>query len=146
MAIIVILVGILVVVAAIAKLVFMVTLFLAPPFGTIAYFALFGFFPKGGALALLSTLMALKLAFCVMLFLAQQRFVQNKGLVLLVLTVTGHEHRDHVPDRHRAVRAGEHHRCHRRDHRRHRRDRLGVVTLVIAIIAVVRSARFDRAD
>lgn len=85
-AVVVILVGILVVVAAVAKLVLMVTLFLAPPFGTIAYFALFGFFPKGTALAVLSTLMALKLAFCVVLFLAQQRFAQNKGLVLLVLT------------------------------------------------------------
>ncbi len=84
--IIVILLGIVLLIFAIAKLILMVSLFLAAPFGTIAYFALFGFFPKGAALAVLAVLMALKLAFCILLVLAQQRFVQNKGLVLLVLT------------------------------------------------------------
>lgn len=144
-AIIVILVGILVVIAAIAKLVFMVTLFLAPPFGTIAYFALFGFFPKGSSLALLSTLMALKLAFCVMLFLAQQRFVQNKGLVLLVLTalftnvVITFLHGIvpsvlvSITDAVAAIIVGI------------VAIVWAVIMLIISIIAVVRSARFDRA-
>jgi hypothetical protein len=85
-AIIVVIVGIILAIVAIAKLVLMLSLFLAPPFGTVAYLATFGFFPKGQALAVLSISMALKLAACVMLVLAHQRFVQNKGLVLLLLT------------------------------------------------------------
>jgi hypothetical protein len=71
---------------ALAALLLMVSLFLAVPFGTIAYLAAFGDFATGRAAALLSLLMALKLAFCVFLVIAQQRFLQNKGLVLLVIT------------------------------------------------------------
>ena len=71
---------------ALAKLIVMVSLTLAVPFGTIAYFAIYGFFPKGPAAATLSLLMTLKLAFAVCLVLAHQRFLQNKGLVLIVLT------------------------------------------------------------
>ena len=67
-------------------LVLMVSLLLATPFGTIAYLALFGFFPRGDAAILLSLLMFLKLVFAGALVLAHQRFLQNKGLVLLVLT------------------------------------------------------------
>ena len=125
----------------------MLALFLAPPFGTLAYLALFGFFPKGvGAGRCSSTLMALKLAFCVVLFLAQQRFVQNKGLVLLVLTslVTNIlitfllgivpsvlvSITDAIAAIIVAIVA----------------IIWAIVMLVIAIIAVIRSARFDRAD
>ena len=71
---------------ALAALLLMVSLFLAVPFGTIAYLAAFGDFATGRAAVLLSLLMALKLAFCVFLVVAQQRFLQNKGLVLLVIT------------------------------------------------------------
>ena len=145
-AILVIILGIVLVVLAIAKLTLMLGLFLAPPFGTITYFALFGFFPKGAALALLSTLMALKLAFCVVLFLAQQRFVQNKGLVLLVLTSLAINIVStfligivpsvlvSITDAIAAIIVGV------------VAIIWAIVTLVIAIIAVVRSARFDRAD
>lgn len=67
-------------------LIVMVTLLLAPIFGTIAYLAIYGHFDRSGAAVTLSLIMTLKLAFCVFLVLAHQRFLQNKGLVLIVLT------------------------------------------------------------
>ncbi len=71
---------------AIVAVTLMVALFLAFPFGTIAYLAIYGFFNRGGASATLAVLMTLKIVFGVTLVLAQQRFLQNKGLVLLTLT------------------------------------------------------------
>jgi len=71
---------------AIAKLILMVTMLFAFPFGTIAYLIIWGSFPKGETTALLALIMFLKLVFGVFLLLAQPRFVQNKGLVLLSLT------------------------------------------------------------
>ena len=64
----------------------MVTLLLAFPFGTIAYLIIWGSFPRGEAAAVLALLMFLKLVFAGTLVAAQPRFVQNKGLVALVLT------------------------------------------------------------
>lgn len=84
--IILIIVGIILVIIAFIELLVMVSLFFAFPFGTAAYLGLWGFFPRGDAAVLLSLLMFLKLAGCVFLVLAQQRFLQMKGLVLLVLT------------------------------------------------------------
>lgn len=78
--------GIVLVLMAIAKLILMVTLLFAPPFGTIAYFALFGGFNTTAAAIVLSLLMLLKLVSAGALIVAQQRFLENKGLVLLVLT------------------------------------------------------------
>ncbi len=71
---------------ALGKLLLMVGLFLSVPFGTIAYFAAFASFPRGAAAGVLSGIMLLKIGFIVCLLLAQQRFLQNKGLVLLILT------------------------------------------------------------
>ncbi|GLL04786.1 MULTISPECIES: hypothetical protein [Dactylosporangium] len=73
-------------VLAVAKLILMVTLLLAFPFGTIAYLIGFGFFPRGTATVILSLIMFLKFVFAGSLAAAQQRFLQNKGLVALVLT------------------------------------------------------------
>jgi hypothetical protein len=50
------------------------------------YLAVYGFFNRGGAGITLGLLMTLKIAFGVCLVLAQQRFLQNRGLVLMVLT------------------------------------------------------------
>jgi hypothetical protein len=72
--------------AAIALLLLMIGLLLAVPFGTIAYLAIYGFFNRGGASTVLGLLMLLKLGFAVSLVVAQQRFLQNKGLVLLVIS------------------------------------------------------------
>jgi hypothetical protein len=85
-AILLIIAGLILLIVAIVKLILMVTLFFATPFGTIAYLIIWGFFPRGHTTALLSLIMFLKLVFGVFLLLAQPRFVQNKGLVLLTLT------------------------------------------------------------
>jgi hypothetical protein len=85
-ALLILLGGIVLVVAAIAVLILMLSLLLATPFGTIAYLALYGFFDRTGAAAVLGVVMALKLGFAVCLVLAHQRFLQNRGLVLLIVT------------------------------------------------------------
>ena len=73
-------------VLAFVELMVMLALVAATPFGTIAYLALWGFFPRGDATVLLTLLTFLKIVFVVGLLLAHQRFLQNKGLVALVLT------------------------------------------------------------
>lgn len=72
--------------AAFIKTLIMIALFTAAPFGTIAYLAIWGFFNRGGATAILSINLFLKLAFAVCLVLAHPRFLQSKGLILMVLT------------------------------------------------------------
>jgi len=72
--------------ADIAILVLMVSLLMSIPFGTIIYFAIWSHFDTGGARVVLSLLMTLKIIFAVCLVVAHQRFLQNKGLVLLILT------------------------------------------------------------
>lgn len=84
--IVLILVAIVLLVVAIAQLIVMVTLLLAFPFGTIVYLIIWGFFPRGQATLILSLLMFLKLIFAGTLVAAQPRFIQNKGLVALILT------------------------------------------------------------
>src|SRR5882757_8321708 len=71
---------------ALIFLLIMVTLLLAPIFGTIAYFVIYGDFDRSGANITLSIIMTLKIAFVVLLLLAHQKFIENKSLVLLVLT------------------------------------------------------------
>jgi hypothetical protein len=74
------------IITCLIMLIIMVTLLLAPIFGTIAYVVIYGHFNRGAAAATLSLIMALKIGFVVCLVLAHQRFLQNKGLVLIVLT------------------------------------------------------------
>ncbi len=74
------------IITCLIMLIIMVTLLLAPIFGTIAYVVIYGHFDRGAAAATLSLIMALKIGFIVCLVLAHQRFLQNKGLVLIVLT------------------------------------------------------------
>ncbi|HEY3704102.1 MAG TPA: hypothetical protein VGL22_03520 [Terracidiphilus sp.] len=64
----------------------MLGLLLAVPFGTIAYLIVWGHFDTGSARIALSLIMFLKIVFCVCLVVAQQRFLKNKGLVLIILT------------------------------------------------------------
>jgi hypothetical protein len=84
--IVLILVSLVLLVIAIVLLITMITLLFAFPFGTIAYLVIWGFFPRGDAAIVLSLLMFLKVVFAVMLVLAQPRFLQNKGLVALIIT------------------------------------------------------------
>jgi len=85
-AIVLILTALVLLIVAIVEVILMVTLLFAFPFGTIAYLIIWGSFPRGDAVVILSLLMFLKLVFAAALVAAQQRFIQNKGLVLLVLT------------------------------------------------------------
>jgi hypothetical protein len=71
---------------ALAKLLLMVALFLAIPFGTIAYLIIWGDFPKGTAALILSLLMLFKIAASICLPIAHQRFLVAKGLILMILT------------------------------------------------------------
>ena len=84
--ILVILAAIVMALKAVAQLMIMVSLFLSAPFGTIAYLAVWGFFDRGTAATMLSISLLLKLIFTVLLVLAHQRFLQNKGLVGLIIT------------------------------------------------------------
>jgi hypothetical protein len=70
----------------IALLILMVSLLMAVPFGTIAYMAVWANFDTGGARIALSLIMTLKIVFAACLVLAHQRFLQNKGLVLIIIT------------------------------------------------------------
>jgi hypothetical protein len=76
--------GIVVALLLLALLFIMLGLFLAPPFGTLAYLAIWGFFATGAAATTTGILLFLKLATVVLLVLAQQRFLKNKGLVVLL--------------------------------------------------------------
>lgn len=84
--IVLIIVSLILLIIAFIELLIMVGLFFAFPFGTIAYLAIWGFFPRGDAAVILSLLMFLKLVFAGFLILAQPRFLQNKGLVALIVT------------------------------------------------------------
>lgn len=83
---VILLMAIVLIFVVIAKLIVMVSLLLSFPFGTIAYFFIYADFPRGSSLALLSFLFGLKLLVGLFLLLAHQRFLENLGLVLMVLT------------------------------------------------------------
>ena len=70
--------------AAFGLLMLMLALLVAVPFGTIAYLAAWGHFARGAAAATLTLAMLLKIAFLVLAVIAHQRFLQNKGLLVLV--------------------------------------------------------------
>ena len=72
--------------ADITLLILMVSLLMSVPFGTMVYLAVWSTFDTNGARAALSILMMLKVVFAVCLVLAHQRFLQNKGLVLIIIT------------------------------------------------------------
>lgn len=84
-AILVIIGGIVAIFVALARLLLMVGLLLAFPFGTIAYLVLYGHFNRGAASVFLGLIMLLKVVFAVCLPLAQQRYLKMTGLIVLVL-------------------------------------------------------------
>lgn len=79
-----VLAGLLTALLAFAQLLLMIGLFVAVPFGTLAYLAIWGFFPVGDAALVLGLLLVLKVALVFLLFAAQQRFLQVKGLMALI--------------------------------------------------------------
>jgi hypothetical protein len=78
--------AILLIIGTFVKVLIMIALFLAAPFGTMAYLAMYGSFNRAGASAILSASMFLKLGGAVFLVLAHQGFLKMKGLMLLVVT------------------------------------------------------------
>jgi hypothetical protein len=72
--------------AAFGLLLLMVSLLLAIPFGTAVYMAKYAAFDKTAATITLGVIMTFKLGFAIFLLLAHQRFLENKGLVLIILT------------------------------------------------------------
>lgn len=78
--------GLMAMTEALAAMLVMVTLLLSFPFGTIAYLVKWGSFPVGQAGLLLGLSAFFRLLGLGALVLAHQRFLQNKGLLLLVLT------------------------------------------------------------
>jgi hypothetical protein len=83
---IVLIVAFVLTIKAFVLLMIMVALFLAAPFGTLAYLAMWGFFNKGGAAVILGFTMTLKIAFLVLLALAHQAFLSIKRQMLMFLT------------------------------------------------------------
>ena len=69
--------------AALQAIMLMLALLMSSPFGTLAYLALFADFPAGKAIAALSFLMVLKLAFLVMLAITDLGYLKNKPLMLV---------------------------------------------------------------
>ncbi|KGJ72638.1 integral membrane protein [Cryobacterium roopkundense] len=67
------------------QLFLMIGLLVAVPFGTVVYLAIWGSFPEGAAAAVLGAILFLKIAFGVLLIVAQPRFLRVTGLVVLVL-------------------------------------------------------------
>ena len=85
-AVLVLLGSIVLIFVTVAKLLLMIGLFLAIPFGTLVYVVIWGSFNTGAASATLGVLLTLKLALAICLVLAHQLFLKNKGLVLIFLT------------------------------------------------------------
>ena len=65
------------------KVLVMVGLLLAVPFGTLAYLAIWGFFDTGSAAVALSVIFVLKLICVVTAALSQPQFLRMKGFILL---------------------------------------------------------------
>jgi hypothetical protein len=71
---------------ALAKMLLMIVIMLAFPFGTIIYLIMFGHFNRSGAAAILALAWTFKLACAVLLVLSHQRMIANKGLILILAT------------------------------------------------------------
>lgn len=72
--------------AALIELMIRVTLLLAVPFGTIAYMVLYAFFDRAGAVTVLGLSWLVKIAAVVCIGLAQQRYLKQTGLMLMIAT------------------------------------------------------------
>ncbi|MDQ1377054.1 MAG: hypothetical protein QOE15_1227 [Acidimicrobiaceae bacterium] len=82
----ILLAGIWVLVAGVARLRHLVALYLSPPFGTLSYLLLDASFPRSGSLVAISVLMALKVAACVALFRSDPRVASQRGIAGLAVS------------------------------------------------------------
>ncbi|MDP9074900.1 MAG: hypothetical protein M3N98_12160 [Actinomycetota bacterium] len=78
--------GIFLVDVALSRLRAEVALYLSPPFGTLMYLALFGFFRREGSLFVLGALIVLKLAVSILVSRADPRFGQHRSVSGLLIT------------------------------------------------------------
>jgi hypothetical protein len=85
----ILLVSIAVAVVSIARLRYLVALYLSPPLGTLSYLLLYGSFRRGAALVTLTVLMVLKVAACFLVVRAFPRAAAKRGLGGLALTSVG---------------------------------------------------------
>ena len=67
----------------------MIALLMSIPFGTLIYIVKFGHFDVGYAAIVMSALMTLKIILAAAIVIAHERFLQNKGLVLIIATSLG---------------------------------------------------------
>jgi len=72
--------------AAISLLMLMLSLLMSPPFGTIAYFAIWGDFDKATARAILSLSMFLKIVGAGAMVFSNPSFLKNTGFMLLMIS------------------------------------------------------------
>lgn len=70
-------------IVAIIEIIIMVSLFFAFPFGTAAYMAIWGGFPRGEAAALLGALLVLQVVSLILLVLAQPKMLRQRGFVVV---------------------------------------------------------------
>jgi len=82
--IVIIIGGIIAIFVALQLVILMASLLLSF-FGALVYLAVWGDFDRGGAGVILSLIMLLKILFAICLVLAQQRFLQAKGLVVMII-------------------------------------------------------------
>ncbi len=78
--------SVLMIFTALGLLLLMISLLIAIPFGTAVYMTKYAAFGKPAAAVTLSIIMSFKFGFAIFLILAHQRFLENKGLVLIILT------------------------------------------------------------
>ena len=72
--------------AAVARLVLLLSLLLSPPFGTIAYLVVYGGFPTGALTAALGAAALLRAVFAGLLLASSWRYLRNRTLVALTAT------------------------------------------------------------
>ena len=77
--------GVLAIIFAITFLTMLVNLFLAVPFGTLAYIGEFGDFARADAAVTLGLIMLMKTLFAVLIVMAYPRFLAVKSFILLIL-------------------------------------------------------------
>jgi hypothetical protein len=85
----ILLVSIAVAVASIARLRYLVALYLSPPVGTLSYLLLYGSFRRGAGLLALTALMVLKVGACLLVWRALPRAAAKRGVGGLALTSVG---------------------------------------------------------
>lgn len=70
-------------IVAIIEIIIMISLFFAVPFGTAAYLAIWGGFPRGQAAAMLTALLVLQVVSLILLVLAQPKMLRQRGFVVV---------------------------------------------------------------